>query len=160
MEYIIKDAYEYSEEIKDLFTEYTDTLIENDSTFKEYLEQQHYDNELMDLTQKYGRPAGRLYIAFADEKACGCIGLRKVDDERCELKRLYVLPEMRGSGLGKKLVELIIEEAAGIGYKEIILDTLPFLKEAIEMYKKYGFYEIDRYNDSPMDTSIYMCKAL
>ena len=72
------------------------------------------------------------------------------------MKRLFVKPEFRGLHLGNYLVEKVINDAKEIGYKFMLLDTLPFLKSAIHMYKKYGFYEIPSYNDSPMDNSIYM----
>ena len=72
------------------------------------------------------------------------------------MKRLYIRPEFRGQNLGKILVEKIIADAREIGYSYMLLDTLPFLQTAIHMYQKFGFYEIDSYNDSPMDTSIYM----
>ena len=72
------------------------------------------------------------------------------------MKRLYVRPQFRGKHIGKYLVEHIIRDAKEIGYSYMLLDTLPFLQGAIHMYRKYGFYEISSYNDSPMDTSIYM----
>lgn len=72
------------------------------------------------------------------------------------MKRLYVRPAFRGRKIGNMLVEKIIDDAKKIGYLYMLLDTLPFLKSAIHMYKKYGFYEINSYNDSPMNTSIYM----
>lgn len=95
-------------------------------------------------------------MIYCHEKLAGCIGLRRIDDQNCEMKRLYVRPEFRGMKLGDILVEKIIMEAKEIGYSCILLDTLPFLQSAIHLYKKYGFYEIESYNDSPMDTSIYM----
>ena len=58
--------------------------------------------------------------------------------------------------LGETLVEKIITEAREIGYSYMVLDTFPFLQNAIRLYKKIGFYEIESYNDSPLDTSIYM----
>lgn len=86
----------------------------------------------------------------------GCIGLRKIDDQTCEMKRLYIRPEFRGKKLGNVLVEKIIADAREIGYSYMLLDTLPFLQSAIHIYKKFGFYEIESYNDSPMAASIYM----
>ena len=82
----------------------------------------------------------------------------KLDEEgqQCELKRLYVRPQFRGRKMGEKLLEVILKDAREIGYKAMLLDTLPFLKSAIKMYQKRGFYEIPCYNDSPMDTTIYM----
>ena len=72
------------------------------------------------------------------------------------MKRLYVRPKFRGKQIGEQLIEKIIKAAKEIGYSYMLLDTLPFLKGAIYLYKKYGFYEIASYNNSPMNTSIYM----
>ena len=152
----IIDAIEHPEEVRELFTEYTDMLIENDSSFKEYLSVQNYDDEISHLEHKYGRPDGRLYIVYCEDKLAGCVGLRKLDAENCELKRLYVRPDFRGRHLGRILTELIINEAKKIGYSHMLLDTLPFLKAAIKMYRDFGFYEIPCYNDSPMDSTIFM----
>ena len=156
MDINILEGYDYPNEIVSLFKEYTNMLIEGDNRFKEYLDMQNYDNELKDLSQKYGRPYGRLYIAFCGSEAVGCIALKKNNDTSCELKRLYVKPQYRKNKLGEKLVKQIISDAREIGYSTVFLDTLPFLEAAIYMYKKYGFVEIERYNDSPLDTSIYM----
>lgn len=152
----IKSAYNYKAEIKKLFLEYTDLLVKNDASFAKYLEIQNYNSELEHLEEKYGLPYGRLYIAEVENKIAGCIGLLKIDNENCEMKRLYVKPEFRGNKIANKLVAKIIDDAKKIGYKNMLLDTLPFLKGAIHLYKKLGFYEIPKYNNSPMDTSIYM----
>ena len=77
-------------------------------------------------------------------------------DNNCELKRLFVKPEFRGHKLGEVLVKKVIDDAKSIGYQSIFLDTLPFLKSAIHIYTKLGFYETDPYVNSPLDTSIYM----
>lgn len=150
------DAYDYKKEIKALFTEYTNMLIEGDESFKAYLEIQNYDHELENLEEKYGRPWGRLYIVFYKDSLAGCIGLRKIDDTTCEMKRLYVKPEFRKKGIGEHLVKKIIIDAGETGYSKMRLDTLPFLEAATKIYKKYGFREIPCYNNSPMDNSIYM----
>ena len=149
-------AYDFPEEIKLLFSEYTDILIEGDPSFKEYLEIQKYDDELKHLEKKYGLPYGRLYLVYYNNEVAGCIGLKKIDKKNCEMKRLYVRPKFRGKQIGEQLIEKIIKDAKEIGYSYMLLDTLPFLKGAIYLYKKYGFYEIASYNNSPMDTSIYM----
>lgn len=149
-------AYDFSQEIKLLFSEYTNMLIEGDPSFKKYLEIQNYDNELKHLEKKYGLPYGRLYLAYYNNEVAGCIGLKKIDEKNCEMKRLYVRPKFRGKQIGEQLIEKIIKDAKEIGYSYMLLDTLPFLKSAIHLYKKYEFYEITSYNNSPMDTSIYM----
>ena len=156
MDLKIIPAYDCAQEVEALFSEYTDMLIAGDSTFKAYLDIQHYDDEIKHLEGKYGLPDGRLYLAYCDGEPVGCIGLRKIDEQNCEMKRLYVRPQFRGKHIGARLVEKIIEDAKEIGYAHLLLDTLPFLERAIRMYKKYGFYEIESYNDSPMSTAVYM----
>ncbi len=152
----IVPAYDHPEEIAGLFSEYTNMLIAGDSSFQKYLDIQHYEDELKELDKKYGLPYGRLYLAYLKGEAAGCIGLRKIDDRNCEMKRLYVRPQFRGKKIGNQLVQRIIEDAKEIRYSHMFLDTLPFLKSAIHMYQKYGFYETESYNDSPMNSSIYM----
>lgn len=157
-------AYDHPHEVGELFAEYTDMLIANDPSFREYLAIQNYEKELEHLEEKYGLPCGRLYLAYVsddskdekNDKLAGCIGLRKIDGQNCEMKRLYVRPEFRGKHIGEQLVQRIIDDAKGIGYSYMLLDTLPFLKSALYLYRVHGFYEIESYNDSPMDTSIYM----
>lgn len=149
-------AYGYPQEVGVLFSEYTKMLIDGDSSFRDYLAVQHYDEELAHLEMKYGLPWGRLYLARCGEEWAGCIGLRKIDRQNCEMKRLYVRPRFRGQRIGKILVERIIADGREIGYDHMLLDTLPFLERAVHLYETYGFYEIESYNDSPMEKAIYM----
>ena len=149
-------AYRHKEEIRALFSEYTSMLTANDPSMQGYLAIQNYEEELSHLEEKYGPPPGRLYLARCGKEAAGCIGLKKIDDQNCEMKRFYVRPQFRGRKLGVQLMQKIIMDAREIGYSHMLLDTLPFLEDAIRMYKKSGFYTIDRYNDSPVSTSIYM----
>ena len=156
MDLQIIPAYHHPKQIVELFSEYTNMLIAGDSSFQQYLEIQNYDKELLHLEAKYGLPDGRLYLAYEKGELAGCIGLRKMDSQNSEMKRLYVRPQFRGKHIGDQLIEKIIADAKEIGYSYMLLDTLPFLESAIYLYKKYGFYEIESYNDSPMSTSIYM----
>ena len=149
-------AYAYPQEVGRIFAEYTDMLIAGDSRFQDYLAIQHYNEELAQFSVKYGLPYGWLYLAFCNDKAVGCIGLRRLDSKSCEMKRLYVQPQYQGLGIGGRLVQRIIAGAQAIGYEAMLLDTLPFLTEALRMYKKIGFYKIKSYNDSPLDSLIYM----
>ena len=82
--------------VNTLFSEYTQMLVDNDPAFGEYLAIQNYEEELKHLREKYGMPEGRLYLAYCGGQLAGCIGLGKIDDVRCEMKRLYVRPEFRG----------------------------------------------------------------
>lgn len=85
----------------------------------------------------------------------GCIALRRLDGERCEMKRLYVQPQYRGRGLARQLIRRIIEDARQIGYRCMLLDTLPVLEDAVRLYRQLGFYEIPCYNDSPVESTLF-----
>ena len=90
----LKLGYDTPEAVRELFAEYTHMLVENDPHFQIYLDLQHYDAEVADLTKKYGMPDGRLYVAWCDRQPAGCIALRRLDGTTCELKRLYVRPTL------------------------------------------------------------------
>ncbi len=152
----IREGYGYIAEIRALFAEYTAMLLSIDPSFGIYLELQHYDEEEKDPGLKYARPMGRLYAAFTDGIPSGCIALRSFDGERAELKRLFVRPEARGRGIGSMLLRRVVEDAEEIGYRSILLDTLPQLPEAIALYRRFGFEETERYNDSPQDGTVFM----
>lgn len=152
----ISPGYMYADEIKQLFLEYTQMLTQNDNHFAKYLELQQYDKELDHLDEKYGLPNGRLYLVKFDQEPAGCIALRKIDEATCEMKRLYVRPKYRGLGLADKLIQRLIADAKEIGYQAMLLDTLPFLEAAVHLYKKLGFYEVECYNNSPIENAIYM----
>lgn len=160
MDVKILPAYSALPQVCELFSEYTDLLVQGDAAVARYLAIQNYDAELEHLDAKYGLPHGRLYLAYCEERAAGCIALRKIDEQNCEMKRLYVRPQFRGQHIGKLLAEQIIQDAGTIGYSHILLDTLPFLQNAIRLYRHLGFYEIPCYNDSPLTTSIYMKRDL
>lgn len=149
-------AYDCPKEIAELFSEYTQTLVAGDPNFQGYLNLQNYDEEVKHLEIKYGKPDGRLYLVRVDGKTAGCVGLRKIGETNCELKRLYVRPEYRGQHLAGMMTKQVISDAKEIGYHHMLLDTLPFLTDAIRMYRNYGFYEVPSYNNSPMDNLIYL----
>ena len=90
-------GYDRPAELLSLFTEYTRMLVSHDPSFQIYLDIQHYEDEIRDLEAKYGQPEGRLYLALWEGEAAGCIALRKLDEQRCEMKRLYVRPAFRGT---------------------------------------------------------------
>lgn len=122
---------------------------------------QNYDKEVAELPGQYVPPEGRLYLATEEGETAGCIALRKLDDGVCEMKRLYVRGQFRGKGLGKVLVDRVIEDARAIGYNYMRLDTLPGkMDQAIAMYRSLGFKEIDRYYDNPYETALFMEKKI
>jgi ribosomal protein S18 acetylase RimI-like enzyme len=135
--------------VKKLFLEYASSLGFN-------LCFQNFDRELEDLPGDYSPPKGCLLLAIYDEKVVGCVALRPITDTICEMKRLYVKPEFRGKGIGRKLATEIIEEARKIGYKYMRLDTIPSMKEAISLYYSLGFKEIDPYRYNPIEGAMFM----
>lgn len=149
-------AYEEPEEIRSLFQEYTELLLANEPAFQQYLDLQHYDQETAHPERKYGLPEGRLYLAWWDGAAAGCGALRSLDSRRCELKRLYVRPAFRGRRIGEALLRCLLEDARSMGRRAVLLDTFPSLDSAIRLYRRFGFYDIPRYNDSPLASTIYM----
>ena len=107
----LKLGYDTPEAVRELFAEYTHMLVENDPHFQVYLDLQHYDAEVADLTKKYGMPDGRLYVAWCDGQPAGCIALRRLDGTTCELKRLYVHPAFRGRGIAGVMMQRILDDA-------------------------------------------------
>ena len=117
---------------------------------------QHFAQEVQGLPGDYEPPAGALLIARVDDEPAGMVALRRKSDARCEMKRLFVRSEARGLGLGRQLAERIIAEAIARGYAEIILDTLPMMKDAQRMYERFGFVDIEPYYDSPVEGTRFM----
>ena len=149
-------GYDHAEAVKQLFSEYTAMLVEQDAGVKACLEAQGYDGEIEDLRGKYGLPCGRLYLACFQGLPVATAALRKIDAKTCEAKRLFVRPSFRGKGIGRLLMDQILRDARNIGYERMVLDTLPFLEAAISLYKQYGFAEIGPYYDNPLPAAIYM----
>jgi GNAT superfamily N-acetyltransferase len=111
---------------------------------------QAFDDELADLPGRYAPPDGALLVARAGGEAIGCIGIRSLGGETCELKRLYVRPEHRGDGTGRRLVHAAIDEARRRGYRRMRLDTVPGMERAQMLYERLGFREIAPYTDNPV----------
>jgi GNAT superfamily N-acetyltransferase len=144
----IKSAYNDLELIKILFSEYAQSL-EVDLCF------QDFNRELDLLPGKYAQPDGRLYLAYWNNHLAGCVALRRYDQNRAELKRLFIREEFRGLGLSKHLIKRIIQDAKDIGYENIVLDTLNTMKPAIALYQSFGFKEIEAYYDNPLEGATY-----
>src|SRR5258708_5118187 len=126
---------------------------------------QDFEAELAALPGSYGRPAGRLLLALCDapsgqDAPVGCVGLRKLEEEICEMKRLYVRPGFRKEGEGRTLVEHLIAEPRAMEYKKMRLDTLPIMREAQALYRTLGFVEIPPYIKNRPAHALYFELAL
>lgn len=136
-----------------LFTAYANSLGVD-------LAYQGFAAEMAAMPGKYAPPGGVLLLARrSGGEAIGCVGMRPIEPTGCcEMKRLFVTPQARGLGLGKALVEAVVVEARRIGYREIRLDTLPTMDEAIGLYRKLGFEEIAPYYVTPIAGTRFMAK--
>jgi len=123
---------------------------------------QDFATEVATLPGKYAVPTGELLLARANHgEPLGCVGLRPIEpDGCCEMKRLYVSPKARALGLGRALVAAIIGKAIQMGYREMRLDTLPTMTEAISLYKKAGFAPIDPYYETPIAGTLFLARPL
>jgi putative acetyltransferase len=118
---------------------------------------QGFDEEVKNLPGAYALPEGRLLLALRAGQAAGCVALRPLEPGACEMKRLYVCPAFRGTGLGALLVDRIIFEARDIGYKRMRLDTITSsMQDAIALYRRRGFREIPPYRENPVPGALYL----
>jgi GNAT superfamily N-acetyltransferase len=123
---------------------------------------QDFENELKTLPGKYAPPEGELILALSPAgDALACVGVRPLDGTAvCEMKRLYVRPSARGTGIGRALVEAIIQSAEEFGYAEMKLDTLPGMDSAMALYQQFGFRQIPAYYDNPVPGVRYLGRFL
>jgi len=131
--------------VRALITEYANSLGVD-------LSFQNLDHELATLDAFYEQ----ILVARDEQNAAGCVALRRIDDEICEMKRLYVRPQFRGHDLGRRLAERIIEKARQRGYKRMRLDTLPTMTAAIPLYQSLGFVEIEPYRFNPVEGTRFL----
>ncbi|HJU89488.1 MAG TPA: GNAT family N-acetyltransferase [Gemmatimonadaceae bacterium] len=103
--------------------------------------------EIATLPGEFQPPRGRLLLAMVRGESAGCVGLRPLDAEVAEVKRLFVRPELRGLGIGRLLLSRLQSEARRAGYRRLRLDTINEMRAAIELYRSFGFQEIAAYHD-------------
>jgi len=133
------------DEVRSLFQEYAASL-----PFA--LDFQDFDRELAELPGAYAPPRGALLLV----RGAGCVGLRPLEGETCEMKRLYVRPSARGGGVGRLLVDAVIAEGRRLGYTRMRLDTTPGMERAQVLYEQLGFREIEPYRVNPVPGTRYL----
>lgn len=126
------------------------------------LDFQSFAEELDALPGEYVPPDGALILARRARTLVGCVCVRAYDRAGgiAEMKRLYIVPDVRGSGLGRRLALAAIESARRAGYRAIRLDTLPSMVQAQALYTALGFHDIDNYNGNPVPGSRFLEKSL
>jgi ribosomal protein S18 acetylase RimI-like enzyme len=150
IEFIQAESVSEINQARELFLEYSEWLG-LDLCF------QNFEQELAELPGRYAAPDGRLLLAISQGQVAGCVGLRRINDGVCEMKRLYVRPKFRGLGIGRAMAVHLIEEARALNYSQMRLDTLPAqMGEAIKMYRSLGFREIEPYYHNPVEGALFL----
>jgi GNAT superfamily N-acetyltransferase len=150
------------------FARWPDDALVVDSLFREYAESlgfdlcfQGFDRELATLPGRYAPPSGALLLASLDAQPVGCVAMRQLGPGVCEMKRLYVRPEARGTGAGTQLTDAVIAAARAAGHSRMRLDTIaPMMGRAVELYQRRGFVEIAAYAENPIEGALYLELAL
>jgi ribosomal protein S18 acetylase RimI-like enzyme len=152
VEIVLGHGVEHVPVVRTLFEEYA-VALGVDLGF------QDFERELAELPGDYAPPGGRLLLAL-DPEPVGCVALRPYEPGTCEMKRLYVRPEYRGTGLGRRLVEAIVAAGRDAGYERMRLDTMPSMEAARALYRSLGFVEIEAYRVNPVHGTTYFELAL
>jgi ribosomal protein S18 acetylase RimI-like enzyme len=137
----------------ELFAEYAQAL-DVDLSF------QGFETELATLPGAYAPPAGRILLALDGAVTAGCVALRPLEGRICEMKRLFVRPAYRGTGLGRLLAGEVLAVGAELGYERMRLDTLPAMGAAIALYRSLGFEEIVPYTVNPVPGALFLERRL
>jgi GNAT superfamily N-acetyltransferase len=146
---------EHFEAVRRLLQEYMDFLYRLPDVH--FLDLQDPKGEIAELEKgKYAPPYGAILLASHENAFIGAVALRKLTDEIGEMKRLYVRPEGRGSSIGLRLAQQIIQKGREIGYQKMRLDTHPAMTKAHQLYYSLGFYNIPKYNQNNVPGALFM----
>jgi len=121
---------------------------------REYADSLGVDLSFQDFESELADPLGFYELVLLAEG--GCVALRRIDERTCEMKRLYVRPSARGSGLGRRLAEAVIAEARARGYSRMLLDTLPQMAAAQALYRSLGFRDTEPYRHNPVPGATFL----
>lgn len=143
------DSSEQLITVRSLLEEYWTSLGFDRETFG-------FGEELDGLPGSYARPGGRLALAVLSDQVVGCIALRCLDHDSCEMKRLFVRRSARGKGIALALLTWLVTEARSQGYSRMLADTLPTMKDALRVYERFGFTPVESYSPKPTPGAIYL----
>ena len=153
VQFIVPKTPQELNALRGLFQEYANAL-QIDLCF------QGFEAELAGLPGEYAAPRGAVLMAMTNEELAGCCALRPLDSvdypNACEMKRLYVRPRFRRHGVGRQLVEAILDCAQVAGYACVLLDTLNEMESARALYQDLGFEEIEPYYHNPIEGAHYL----
>jgi putative acetyltransferase len=148
-ELIHPDCRELWQTARELVREYAASLNVN-------LDFQNFDEELLHFETEYAPPSGGFWLARHDGEFVACGAFRRFSDSDCEMKRLYVRPGGRKLGIGRQLAQALIAEAKTLGYRRMLLDTLPTMQSAQALYQSLGFVPTEPYRFNPIEGSAYL----
>lgn len=143
------ETMEHRDSVRQLFWEYlhwANTKINEEFGFSFDIETM-LEEDMQNL-DKFYPPDGRLLLADSDNQVAGIACLRKIKNDICEVKRMYVRDAFRGKGIGRMLLDELIEAAKESGYPRVRLDSARFMNAAHSLYRSSGFQEIDPYPES------------
>ena len=153
MKYITPNTANQFNDAISLFREYANSL--NIS-----LAFQNFDEELNIINSMYGSPTGCLLLVYDNELPVACAAYRKIGEDICELKRMYIKPDYRRKGIGQEIMNILCTRSKLNGYRLMRLDTLDTMTPAIKLYSNNGFYTIEAYYHNPNEGVVYMEKSL
>ncbi|MBO4888996.1 MAG: GNAT family N-acetyltransferase [Firmicutes bacterium] len=132
----------YSESLKDAVFSFTEKCFSNlGKAFQPEGRHAYYHH----LEEEFDR----FWCLVSEEAVVGTVGVQRLDDQTAELKALYLSENLRGRGLGYRLLDTAVAFAKDSGYRRIVLDSMSKYESAARLYKKYGFQETARYNENP-----------
>ena len=135
--------------VRKLFLQYAESLGID-------LEFQGFSRELASLPGDYAPPRGCILLAVTHGIFVGCAAVRPFEKNICEMKRLYVVPNYQGRGIGRTLACAVIDRARKMGYKKMRLDTIASMKKAKALYRSLQFRAIEAYRYNPLESPTYM----
>ncbi len=148
------DTPQMLESVKALLVEYVNWLQAKRMIYPHEL--RAFRDQLALLPGCFAPPDGCLLVGMHGEQAAGCVALRKLSAEICEMKRLYVKPALRGMSIGRALAEAVIAEAKKIGYTRIRVHTIRSMVGANSLYASLTFEKISPYEETPIEDAVFM----